>query len=215
MNLTNADFVSTHGPLPDLLDPNGTLRLWPAAHYDTIPRVDLRVWCHQHARYGLPTAELVAWLEEQIAGRVAIEIGSGCGDLAYHLRIPATDSRIQEEPAISAYYEAIGQPICRYPSWVDRYEAHLAVAHYRPDVVVASWVTQWIDPSIPSATEGSMFGVHEELILSIAKQYILLGNLAVHGQKKIMRRPHRELALPFLRSRAKYPELDRVFVWPA
>jgi len=213
--LTNFEYLATRPPLPELLDENGTLRLLPAAYYDAIPRDSLRYWCHEHGRYGLPTVELVEWIQAELGSRTAIEIGSGCGDLAFHLRIPATDSRIQEDPTVAAYYRAIGQPTCRYPSWVEQYEAHLAVAHYRPDVVVASWVTQWVDPQIPTQVEGSMFGVHEGLILAVAKQYILLGNLAVHGQKKIMERPHRELALPFLRSRAKYPELDRLFVWPA
>jgi hypothetical protein len=47
------------------------------------------------------TVELVAWLHDRIAGRKAIEIGAGMGDLGYHLGIPQTDSYAQiEDPAM-------------------------------------------------------------------------------------------------------------------
>ena len=43
--------------------------------------------------------------------------------------------------------------------------------------------------------------------------YILIGNVNVHGRKKIRAQPHREFALPFLRGRAIRPHLNRVWVW--
>jgi hypothetical protein len=199
--------------LPDLLDEGGRLRLLPAVAYDLIPRDNLRVWCHKYARYGLPTIELILWLRERIGNRTAIEIGSGAGDLAWHLGIPATDSRIQEEEPTRSIYLSAGQPVIVYPPSVEKLEAHLAVAKYLPQVVVASWVTQWIDPELAATGGGSMFGVHENLILTTGATYILIGNRRIHGDKKIMSQPHEEFALPFLRSRAKYPEEDRVFIW--
>ena len=201
-------------PLPDLLDADGRLRLLPTAEYDRIPPDSLQLWCHLNARYGLPTIELVAWLQKRIAGRNAIEIGSGSGDLAFHLGIPATDNKLQKRRSIQAYYQTIGQPTIRYPKFVRNLDALDAVKEYRPDVVVASWVTEWIDPSLPPPPSGgNIWGIKEDEILVTGCEYIFIGNQTVHGSKKIMAQPHQELALPFLRSRANHPELDRVWIW--
>ena len=202
--------------LPDLLDAEGRLKLLPAAAYDAISRNAVRLWCHNFARYGLPTIELVNWLKARIAGHTAIEIGSGAGDLAFHLGIPATDNRMQEWPMIKFNYTMTGQPVIQYPDFVQELDALTAVAQYQPDVVIASWVTQWIDPDLPPPeTGGNVWGIKEDEILATGCTYILIGNQKVHGDKKIMAAPHEEFVLPFLRSRANYPALDRVWVWNA
>jgi hypothetical protein len=200
--------------LPDLLDSDGFLKILHAEEYDRILPNALRVWCHKFARYGLPTIELVHWLEERIANRKAIEIGSGAGDLARALAIPATDNRMQEWTTIRAHYSLSGQPIIEYPDFVENFDALDAVAHYKPDVVLASWVTEWIDPRLPPPEHGgNIWGVKEDEILATGAEYILIGNRKIHGAKKIMALPHQEFALPFLRSRASCPALDRVWVW--
>jgi hypothetical protein len=200
--------------LPDLLDSNGQIKLLTAAAYATFSRDALRLWCHRYARYGLPTVELIQWLQDRINGRKAIEIGSGCGDLAFHLGIPATDNRMQEWPLIRFHYEMTGQPVIQYPSFVEKLDALDAIDQYQPDVVVASWVTEWIDPSQPPPDAGgNAWGVKEDEIVATGCTYILIGNQKVHGGKKIMAEPHEEFTLPFLRSRATYPALDRVWVW--
>ena len=202
-------------PVPDLFGPDGVIRLLPAAELDLFHREALRLWCHLHGRYGLVTRELVAWLLDLIGPRKAIEIGAGHGDLAHHLGIRATDNKCQERPEVAQYYRLLGQPVIRYPAWVQKIDALQAVREHRPEVVIGSWVTEWIDPALPAPSQGgSIYGVKEDLILEEAVTYVLIGNLAVHGAKTIMRRPHAEHALPFLRSRANRPDLDRVFVWP-
>lgn len=207
--------ISADTPVPgDMLDDEGSLRLRPAADYDAIPRDSLRLWCHLHGRYGLPTAETVAWLRDFIGGRTAIEIGSGAGDLARHLGIPATDSHVQERPDVAAFYRATGQPTVRYPGWVERAEALEAVRRHRPEVVVASWVTHWISPDMPPPPGGgSVYGVREDELLGLGVTYVHIGNEAIHAAKPILRMPHGVHALPFLRSRASRPELDRIWVW--
>ena len=198
--------------VPDLLDADGLLKLLPAAAYDEIPWQNLRLFCHIHSRYGLPTVELVQWLKAQIARRAAIEIGSGAGDLAFHLGIPATDNRMQEWPRIKRHYKVAGQPTIKYPDFVRSLDAVGAVHTLKPQVVIASWVTQWIDGDGPVRC-GNPHGVKEEQILALGVTYILIGNIAVHGDKQIMGLPHQEHNLPFLRSRAHQPELNRVWVW--
>ncbi len=201
--------------MPDLLDDRGQLQLLPAAAYDAISHEALMVWCNRNARYGLPTVELVAWLKERIAGRSAIEIGSGAGDLAYHLGIPGTDSKIQKRPAVRAWYESMGQPVIRYPKFVQNLDAFEAIEEYKPEVVVASWVTHWVDPNkpLPLGEVGCMFGIKEDLLLATGVTYIMVGNLDVHRQKPIFSLPHKEYNLPFVRSRATFPNLNRVWVW--
>lgn len=210
----SASFVTPSATIHDLTDEQGRLRLLPASAYDAIPRQNLQGWCHHNARYGLPTVELVAWIKEQIGGRKAIEVGSGAGDLGYHLGIPATDNRCQEKPDVRAYYEALGQPVIRYPDWVERLDAQEAIRVYEPEVVVGSWLTQWISPNkrAPKAG-GNMYGVKEAGILNTGVTYIMVGNHHTHGGKKILRFPHEEHALPFIRSRTSYPELERVYIW--
>ncbi len=200
--------------MPQLLQANGLLKLLPAADYDALPSSAIRLWCHKYARYGLPTTELVQWLQERIGARKTIEIGSGAGDLAYHLGIPATDSRLQERTDIRLTYQAMGQPVIQYPAFVQKLDALEAVEHHRPDVVIGSWVTEWIDPALPPPPHGgNAWGIKEDELLATGCTYILIGNRRIHGGKKIMRRPHEEYALPFLRSRASFPQFNRVWVW--
>jgi len=71
--------------LPDLLDENSLLKLLSAEAYDAISPSALCLWCNRYARYGLPTIELVEWLQKRIAGRNAIEIGSGTGKITLAL----------------------------------------------------------------------------------------------------------------------------------
>jgi hypothetical protein len=210
----NYEILKSDTPLPDLLDEQGHLRLLAAAEYDALDRTSLRMFCHQFGRYGLPTRELIAWLKDKIGSRKAIEIGSGHGDLAFHLGIPATDSWMQTRPDVAAYYHLTGQPAIHYPAWVEKLEAIEAIKKYKPQVVVGSWITHWVSPhKIPPNNVGSIYGVKEHLIIDRGLTYIMIGNDDVHRFKPIMQRKHESLTLPFLRSRAKHPGLDRVYIW--
>jgi len=202
-------------PKQDLLRPDGFIRLLQAHEFDAMDRNYVRWWCHQNARYGLPTKELVWWLHTYfVLGNNAIEIGSGCGDLGYHLNIKCTDSKMQEDPEIKAYYEMVGQPVIKYPERVEKLDALAAIAKYKPNVVIASWVTHWIDPKLPPPPGGgNVYGIKEDEILDTGATYVVVGNRKIHGYKPILKRPHLEVRLPFIRSRATYPEEDTVYVW--
>lgn len=204
------------------LDEEGHLRIVPAADYDAVDRVDLRLWCHHHAFYGLPTSELVAWLSERLAGRRAIEIGSGNGALGRALGIPRTDSYLQEagtNPVVDFMHGATGQPRVRYGDDVERLEAKDAVRKYRPLVVVGMWISEKCDPSKPVPKHGgNMFGVNDAWILERVEEYILVSNLAVHGHRAIARPPGPKIPAqiirePWIRSRASQPEEDVIFAW--
>lgn len=200
--------------MPDLLTIDGHLKTLASAEFDKIKHQDLRVWCHTHARYGLPTLETVAWLRDKIAGRWALEIGAGAGDLCRALGIVGVDNKHQNGYVSQHYYRMLGQPTIKYPDYVIEWDAVEAVRTLEPPVVIASWVTHWVDKFGPvRAAGGCMFGVKEDEIVARGCTYIMIGNLAVHAGKPIMDLPHEEFRLPFLRSRANDPTLDRVWVW--
>jgi hypothetical protein len=201
-------------PPGDLME-DGNIVLRTAAELDTYDRTRIRVWCHRHGRYGLVTTELIEFLRELIGGRKAIEIGSGHGDLAKHLCIHGTDNKMQARPGVvAAYYKATGQPVISYPDWVEKVDGVAAVRKHKPEVVVGSWITHWIDPRLPVPPGGgNMFGVRENEILKLGVTYVMIGNLAVHEYKPILKLPHEELEFPWLRSRASRPDLDRIFIW--
>ncbi len=131
---------------PDyLLDDNGVMRLLPAARLDAIPNQALRLWCHNHARYGLPTAELIEWLQFFVKSYKAIEIGSGCGDLAFHLGIPATDSYVPQLAGSLRPERDVRLHACRGSSMQDEivipdFLAHLPRYAGFPVPVIMLWV---------------------------------------------------------------------------
>lgn len=201
-------------PVPALFNEDGEMILAPSAFYDMIPFESLRLWCHLHARYGLPTTELIGWLKHEIGNRFAIEIGAGSGDLCRNLGIVGTDNYQQTYPDVMMHYTLTGQPLIHYPRYVREMSAAEAIKTYQPEVVLASWVTEWIDPNLPVPEHGgNVYGIKENEIIDAGITYILIGNISIHGKKSIMSRPHVELDLPFVRSRSTYPKLNRIWIW--
>lgn len=198
-----------------LLDDKGRLRPVAAASLASVNHEDLRYWCHIHAVYGLPTFELIGWLKDRIAGRSAIEIGSGNGCLGRALGIPMTDSWLQATPEMRAYYALQGQRTITYGEDVERLEALEAVAKHKPQVVIGQWVTEWVDPNLPLPPGGgSVFGVKEAELLEQVETYILVGNSTIHGQKSLIRKhPPEMLRAPWIWSRSQYPTMNCILMW--
>jgi hypothetical protein len=198
-----------------LLDEAGHMRLLPAAVlYDQDPVV-LRTWANQRGRYGLPTAELVDWLRDRIAGRKAIEVGAGMGDLGRHLGIKMTDSAVQvEDSALNLYYRSMGQVPTDPPADVIRCDALTAVRRYRPQVVVGCFITQlYRKGDEKTGTGSSVFGVDEGKLLARVGEYIHIGATSVHYGKRILKRAHIEHAFPWLVSRVVEPSTNRIWIW--
>ena len=167
------------------------LNLLKCSDYDGFSPVAIRLFTHLTARYLLPTVELVEYLKAFIGDKKAIEIGSGAGDLARFLGIPATDNYCQDWPEMAAFYDATSQPRIQYGSNVERLDALDAVRKYKPDIVIGAWVTQWIDPNLPFPLEGgSMYGIKEEEVLELAPMYVMIGAQGIHWGKKILQQPH-------------------------
>jgi hypothetical protein len=195
-----------------VLDARGHLRILPA-HKLAATTPQERLLCGvRHGLYGFPTLELVDFLRARIAGRTAIEIGAGHGLLAQALGIPATDNRQQEDPAIQAHYRALGQPTVPYGDHVEKLDAAAALAKYRPQVVIACWVTHRFEAHRAHAG-GSSTGVDEAAVIAACDAYIVIGNERVHAHKPIWALPHEKLTPPWLYSRAVNGSADFVAIW--
>lgn len=192
-------------------------RVVASAVYDGLSHADVQFWCHRHAFYGLPTDELVGWLRERIGKRTAIEIGAGNGALGRALGIPTTDSFVQQDnPEVVALYRMTEQPLIQYGADVEKLEAVDAVRKYRPQVVIGSWITEYVSPlEDPGPGGGSIYGVRENEILDHegVEAYILVGNLSVHGKKRIRSRRHEVVHAPWIRSRSSRPDQNCIIVW--
>ena len=189
-----------------------TPRIMPADYYRNTSVNERAMLGFRNALYSLPTVELVQWLKEEIGERTAIEIGAGHGALAAALGIPATDNRMQEDPAIALVYAAAGQKAIAYGSHVKKFSAAEAVAGYKPQVVVACWVTHLFREDRHEAG-GNMFGVDEEALIDACESYIFIGNEQVHRNKSIWDRPHRIIYPDWLYSRAHNGTKNFIAVW--
>lgn len=187
---------------PDVLDSNGELRILPASFWAGTTRDERAVFGVRYGLYCFPTVELVEWLKRAIGDRSAIEIGSGSGTLAKALGIPATDNRMQEWPEIRAIYEATRQPTVTYGANVECMDALEAVAHYKPQVVVAAWVTHKFD-MLRKADGGNVYGVREPELLRQIDTYLFIGNRRTHAGKQLWAKtPAEYIEAPWLVSRA-------------
>lgn len=196
------------------LSEDGRIKLLPAAAFRSVPPEHLRYWMHCKARYSLPTVELVEWLRERIAGRTALELGCGNGDLYHHLGIRGTDSGVQAETTLSALFQMMGQVPTRPRREVRIIDAESAVQKWRPEVAIASYLTRRFNPIIDQEgdAQASAYGPHEEVILANVCCYIHIGNRGSHDEKTVLTRPHEELQFPWLVTRGD-PALDVIYVW--
>lgn len=206
---TNASYLDEY-----LLDDKGLLKVMPSSFYREIPQADLAYWCHNNAVYGLPTHELVWLIQKEIAGKKAIEIGAGNGCLGRALGIPITDSCIQASERYKDIYDAAGQPTIKYPKDIIKMTAEEALDHYKPEVVVASWVTQkWRK----GQKDGFQHGVNEEALLRRVEKYIFFGNHEIHRHKIIGKYPltaYTEENQCYFFSRSMHTSANVLYIWP-
>lgn len=199
-----------------LLNQDGRIKLLPAEFYHSLPLDIFRAWCAQRARYGIPTAELVCWLQSRIAGRNAIEVAAGNGDLGYHLGIRQTDSCCQtKNKTASLFFSTFQQVPTKPQSDVIEMDAERVVQVYKPDVVIASWLTRRFikGKDIEGVSQASILGPEEEKILKGCAEYIHVGNLAQHSQKTLLDLPHETYQFPWIVSRAADQSLNAIHVW--
>jgi hypothetical protein len=195
---------------------DGVLQVMPAAFYRQFEQSDLSGFCLKQAAYVLPTFELLDKINELILEvsptRSAIEIGSGNGVLGKGLGIPCTDNHMQADAGIQMMYASAMQPVITYGAHVEKLDAFAAVKHYRPQVVVAAWVTHKYNAA-EHWREGNMFGVDEKALLRRIKRYVFVGNLSPHGKKPLLAVRHKRIEVDYLFSRSLDAHNNAIMVW--
>ena len=208
-------FVIPHGTrdiTPEVMVA-GRLQILDAAYWARTTPNERARFGMQHGIYNFPTAELVEHLRELIGDQAAIEVGAGNGVLAEALGIQATDSMQQENPQYRNYARALGQAPVRYGPNVIECDAVRAVRRFKPDVVLACWLTHKYRQSRPLAG-GNAKGAVEEDIIAGCRRYIFVGNEAVHKHKSIWSLPHTIEYPDFVYSRAVNGSRDFIAIWP-
>lgn len=170
-----------------LLDKDGLLKPVSYSTLKNFQQNDISYFCWKYGIYQIPTIELIDWLTDEINGRFAIEIGAGNGSIGTALNIPITDNRLQERPDIIQHYKQMNQPVITYHPNTINLEGNDAVDELKPQVVIASWVTQLWTSDVQS---GNYWGVDEEKIIESesVEQYIHIGNNLTHANKKVLQK---------------------------
>ncbi len=200
-----------------LLNKDGRVKALSVVALRQLDPAHLMIWMQKNGRYNLPTAELVDWLKLLIEDECgsALEVAAGMGDLGYHLGIPMTDSYVQTSPEMQAYYAAFGAKPIHPPADVEKADAETAVKQHRPQIVIASWLTQKYQPgdeSIQPKIGSSIYGADEFEILRNTSTYIHIGNRAVHGDKRLLKIPHITLRGELV-SKGFDQSLNEITIW--
>jgi hypothetical protein len=197
-----------------LLSSKGHLNVISANELSKLPPNHILIWCNKKGIYCLPTIELIDWLKQQIGNDSAIEICSGNGAIGRALQIPRTDSFIQQSPEIATIYKLIGQLPIAPPEDVQKFEANEAIDHFKPSVVIGSYVTQKFMVGDDQKNIGSsIYGVDELSLLPKVKKYITIGNTTTHGIKRSRNLPHATYRFDWLYTRSVKPEYNEIVVW--
>lgn len=199
--------------LNSLLLRDGTLIPVSYAALKDFSQEDLSAFCVQQGIYQIITHELVGFIQNEIGGATAIEIGAGNGCLGSNLRIPITDNCMQDWQEIKEFYRQLDQPCVKYHPNILRMDAETAIQQFKPSVVVASWVTEKYRPYAISK-KSSVYGVDEKEFKGRIEKYIHIGNDAVHGDKEILKIfPVKRIKFPWLISRSPMREHNVIYIF--
>ena len=199
----------------EVLDADGRLRILPAAYWASVSKDERALFANRYGYYSLPTVELVEHLREVIGKETAVEIGAGSGILAAELGIRATDRKQQEDKRFADTYGTTGgrMPPAPYGPNVETCTGNRAARLYRPDVILACWVTHRYNRA-RHAAGGNAVGVDEEDLLRHVGRYVFVGNELVHKDKSIWSLPHTIDYPPWLYSRAVNKSRNFIAIWP-
>lgn len=206
-----AEKLTRYDEFAELVAPDGK---FVVRGYDEVKDFNNEVimaFCVRFGIYCFPTRELIDFLAERISGRKVIEVASGHGILCKELGIKGTDN-FEQRGSRAELYEVMAQTPVQYGKHVEFYDAIDAIRRYKPDVVLASWLTHQHDIR-QHHRGGNVTGPKEEKILERVKEYIFIGNDKVHEPKPILDLPHETLKFPWLLSRTIDQSNNSIYVW--
>ncbi|MBI6727550.1 hypothetical protein RYA05_13745 [Pseudomonas syringae pv. actinidiae] len=216
--IINPNAVEVEAMVRQAIDGDGVLKVMDAAFYHQFKMDSVQGFCLFLGLYALPTTELLdrvnLLIMEASPSRNAIEVASGNGCLGKGLGIQCTDNYMQADEDIKAHLMESRQAPVSYGQHVAKYDALEAVDVFRPEVVVAAWMTHKYRPH-EHYRGGNMYGIEENDMMTRIKRYILVGNREVHKHKPLMEVPHQCIQGDFIVSRSSHPSKNAIFVWDA
>lgn len=163
---------------------SGMIQPIPSAEVEKFNFSVLRLFLHKYGLYTMPTVELIDYLAGIIQGKKAIEIGAGMGVIGRSLGIPIIDNKMQQWPQVKEQYDRMRQPTIQYPSDIVEMDALQAVKHYKPDIVIGSYIThKWK----PGMSKGNQFGVDNLKLSKMVQAYYMIGSLTAHCNDPAMK----------------------------
>jgi hypothetical protein len=116
---------------------------------------------------------------------------------------------------MKAYYHSIYQEPTNPPAWVTRLDAEQALEAYKPQVILAAFVTQKYEPGDEREPKiGSSIHGHDEVkIIREVETYIHVGNEETHKDKRALRRTHRSIKANWIVTRAFDQTKNVIWVW--
>jgi hypothetical protein len=184
----------------------------PAKEWLKYPHEQWRLFLHEQSVYVAPTEELIDYLDNLIGDDYTIEICAGCGNIGRQLDITMTDSYLQaEDPMVIAYYQAMNQPLIKYPRDVKKMEAVKAVQIFHPHTVLGCYAMH--KHGVGGAIDGNYKGVDFMKIYEMVHRIILVGNTVTHANNPLLKLPHEEIQLDGLLTRAADQSTNRIFIW--
>jgi len=204
----NIDYIK------DILLKNDELQVVSYNDIKNIPSNDLLLFMHERGIYCLPTKELIEFLQTEIDGEMAVEIGAGHGAIGRQLGIISTDSYLQQKQSIQKYYAIMQQPVVKYGVNVLKYDAIDAIYKFQPHTVVGAFITHKYSQQF-HYHEGNVWGVDERKLLSKVKKYIFIGNEYTHNKKiiKQLNPKFRTLKFDWLVTRCQTPSMNCIWIW--
>lgn len=194
-----------------LIDEQGTLKILSYQELRHVPQEHLSQFCTENGYYIIPTQELIEFIKSEIGDSKALEIGAGSGAVCKALSIRGVDNYMQRQPEIKAYYNALGQAIVPYGDHVERMDGLDAVKKYKPEVVIACYVTHKYNPK-EHWREGNQFGIDEVRMLKRINKYIHVGNRKVHGKKPLLSMHHKIIKEDWIVGRSLTKE-NEIWIW--
>lgn len=196
-----------------VLDERGKFKIPSYVDLKQFTQSQISQFCIENGMYNFPTKELVEYLKEEIGDeKKVLEIGAGNGVMAKELGILATDSYQQVRADMRELYLTIGQEVVRYGEHVEKYDAQQSISKFKPNVVIAAWVTHKYDPK-RHYSGGNSEGVNEGYILERVNKYIFIGNEETHKKKFILEKGHRTFKAEWLYSRSMNKEKNIIWTW--
>jgi len=169
--------------ISEIFYPNGKLRPLPASWWLEKGFTFRRSFLHFRAQYFLPTLESIGFIHSLIGDpKNCIEVGAGNGWLGYLLGVRMTDSWLQRKPEVAQIYEGSKQPTIEYGLDVEKLDAISAVKKYKPDTVIASWVSDLLNLSWSNP-----YAIDEVEMMNHCRRYIFIGTRQQHHYKALIK----------------------------